>query len=114
MNKRAYIFCLIVLFLGFVVSYRVGVKLGEGNEQEILEQQVNGNPETSAGTPTEGYWVRAVDNIIFVYKHDGTTVIAETDIDISNLSEQEKSILEHGVYLESAEELFKYLEANTS
>ena len=52
--------------------------------------------------------------MIFVYKSDKTTVIAETDINISRLSTSEKNILNDGIYLENSEELFKYLEANTS
>ena len=38
----------------------------------------------------------------------------ETDIDISDFSLKEKNMLQNGVYYENAEELFKYLESNTS
>ena len=114
MNKRAYIFYLVILFCGFFIAYMAGVKIGSGGNENVQEQAANVDPETSSTTPTEGYWVKAVDNIIYVYKSDAETEIAETDIDISGFSDQEKSILENGVYLENAEELFKYLEANTS
>ena len=78
------------------------------------DKVVNVNPQTETENLSEGYWVKAVNNKIFVYKSDGTTIVAETDIDISECSNSERSILENGVYLESAEELFKYLESNTS
>ena len=42
------------------------------------------------------------------------TIMAETDIDISDFSLKEKNMLQNGVYYENAEELFKYLESNTS
>lgn len=114
MNRRAYIFYLMILVCGFILAYVAGVKMGSGTEQSNIEKEANVVPETSTSTPTEGYWVKSVDDIIYVYKSDRTTVVAETDINISGLSDKEKSILENGVYLENAEELFKYLEANTS
>lgn len=118
MNKRAYIFCLSVLICGFIVAYAAGVKMGRaGNEADDnnKDKVVNVNPQKDTDIlSTEGYWVKAVNNKIIVYKDDGTTMVAETDIDISEFSNSEKSILESGIYLESAEELFKYLESGTS
>ena len=113
MNRRAYIFCLSILICGFVVAYICGMKMGSGQDN-VREQAVNVNPQQENVTSSEGYWVKANDNKIFVYKSDGETMIAETGIDISEFSNQERSILENVVYLENAEELFKYLESNTS
>lgn len=114
MSKRAYILYLIVFVLGFIIAYLAGVQLGTYNYNADTEKTVNVNPEKETDTLTEGYWVRASNDKIIVYKSDGETIIAETDIDISEFSASEKKILENGVYLESAEKLFKYLEANTS
>ncbi|MFQ9515456.1 MAG: hypothetical protein ACLRZ9_06470 [Eubacterium sp.] len=114
MSKRAYIFCFIVFILGFIVAYLAGVELGTYRYNTNQDKQVNVNPEKETEALTEGYWVKANNNKIYVYKSDGETIVAETDIDISEFSNQEKKILENGIYLESAEKLFKYLEANTS
>lgn len=116
MNKHAYIFYLSLLIVGFLVAYLSGLKLGVSNSNGINnDKTVNVSPEIESNiSVTEGYWVKSNDNKILVYKSDGNTIIAETDIDISECSEQEKKILENGVYLENAEKLFKYLEANTS
>ena len=114
MSKRAYIFTFIVCILGFVIAYLAGVKLGTYDYEDNSDKTVNVNPEKETDSPTEGYWVKATNSKIYVYKSDGETIVAETDIDISEFSLQERSILENGIYLESAEELFKYLEANTS
>ena len=114
MNKRAYIFYLTILVCGFVIAYVSGFQIGSNTEPSNMEKEVNVNPEVSTSEPTQGYWVKAVEDKIYVYKSDKTTLVAETDINISSLSDKEKSILENGVYLENAEELFKYLEANTS
>ncbi len=114
MNKRAYIFYLTIFIIGFGIAYVCGLKTGMEDEPIINnEQAVNAKPDENKNQE-EGYWVKAIDNVIFVYKSDKTTVIAETDINISQLSTSEKNILDDGIYLENSEELFKYLEANTS
>ena len=46
-------------------------------------------------------------------KRQENDTLAETDIDISDFSSKE-NMLQNGVYYENAEELFKYLESNTS
>ena len=43
-----------------------------------------------------------------------STVVAETDIVVSRLPEADRKVLENGIYIENAEKLFKFLEANTS
>lgn len=112
MNKRAYIFYLVVFIIGFGIAYCCGLK--EGMEDEISHNQSTINAVQNNEESEEGYWVKAIDNVIFVYKSDKKTVIAETDINISQLTTSEKNILVDGIYLENSEELFKYLEANTS
>lgn len=112
MNKRAYIFYLVVFIIGFVIAYLCGINVGVEDELSHNKHTVNAIPSNDESE--EGYWVKAIDNVIFVYKSDKKTVIAETDINISQLSTREKNILVDGIYLENSEELFKYLEANTS
>lgn len=114
MNKRAYIFYLTIFIIGFGIAYICGLKAGMEDDAIINnEQAVNVKPDNNE-SQEEGYWVKAINNVIFVYKSDKTTVIAETDINISELSASEKNVLDDGIYLENSEELFKYLEANTS
>lgn len=114
MNKRAYIFYLTVFIIGFGIAYICGLKVGM-EDSTIMHNKKAVNVEPNDNQSEEdGYWVKSIDNVIFVYKSDKTTVIAETDINISELSTSEKNILDDGIYLENSEELFKYLEANTS
>ena len=110
MNKRAYIFCLIVLIIGFSISYICGSKFGNRNSKTISNQI---ETETSK-SKISGFWVKIKDGSVFVYQSDGQTVVSETGIDISQLSDQEIKILETGVYLETAQELFNFLESSTS
>ena len=117
MNKRAYIFCLIVFIIGFSLAYIVGMKIGTEEGETLKEKVVNVSPNQNSNsneTEAEGYWVKTLNDKIIVYKKDGTTIVAETDINVSRLSDTDQKVLEHGIYLESAEELFKFLEANTS
>lgn len=113
MNKRAYIFYLTIFIIGFGIAYICGLTAGMENQTVYHGTEANVAPDSDSPTE-EGYWVKAVNNVIFVYKSDKTTMIAETDINISQLSTKEKNILSDGIYLENSEELFKYLEANTS
>lgn len=112
MNKRAYIFYLTIFIIGFGIAYICGLKAGM--EDGVIPNGTAANVMPNNQQEEEGYWVKAIDNVIFVYKSDKTTVIAETDINISELSASEKNVLDDGIYLENSEELFKYLEANTS
>ena len=99
MSKRAYIFYLLVLIIGFGIAYVSGIRFGTNN---------------NVNEHTENKSIIAVDNKLNVYKKDKKTIMAETDIDISDFSLKEKNMLQNGVYYENAEELFKYLESNTS
>ena len=116
MSKRAYIFYLLVLMIGFGIAYVSGIRCGTNNNvnKYTENKSINTNSLTDENSEVEGYWIIAVDNKLNVYKKDKKTIMAETDIDISDFSLKEKNMLQNGVYYENAEELFKYLESNTS
>lgn len=116
MSKRAYIFYLLVLIIGFGIAYVSGIIFGTNNNvnKYTENKSINTNSLTDENSEVEGYWIIAVDNKLNVYKKDKKTIMAETDIDISDFSLKEKNMLQNGVYYENAEELFKYLESNTS
>ena len=116
MRKRAYIFYLLVLIIGFGIAYVSGIRFGTNNNvnKHTENKSINTNSLTDENSEVEGYWIIAVDNKLNVYKKDKKTIMAETDIDISDFSLKEKNMLQNGVYYENAEELFKYLESNTS
>ena len=98
-SKRAYIFYLLVLIIGFAIAYVSGIRFGTNNNvnKYTENKSINTNSLTDENSEVEGYWI-----------------MAETDIDISDFSLKEKNMLQNGVYYENAEELFKYLESNTS
>lgn len=107
MNKRAYIFCLVaaVIVATFIIGYNIGTN----------KQSNNFNSQTNAEIKErEGYWLQSVEGYIVVFENDRATVVASTEIPVSGLSKKEQDILEEGFYFDTAEELFKFLEANTS
>ena len=116
MSKRAYILYLLVLIIGFGIAYVSGIRFGTNNNvnKYTENKSINTNSLTDENSEVEGYWIIAVDNKLNVYKKDKKTIMAETDIDISDFSLKQKNMLQNGVYYENAEELFKYLESNTS
>ena len=115
MSKRAYIFCLVIFIIGFLAAYIVGVEIGTKEGDNLKEKVVNVSPDNKSDSKeVEGYWVKGLNDKIVVYKKDGKTVVAETDIVVSRLPEADRKVLENGIYIENAEKLFKFLEANTS
>lgn len=121
MNKRAYIFCLCIFFVAFIIAYLAGAGATYVKDEEVTtkeEAYVNGNTSTTASEESDneidGYWIKSVDGKIVVYRKDGKTVFAKTEIRVENLTEREISVLENGLYIETPDELFNYLESNTS
>ena len=116
MYKRAFIFYLMILVIVFVATYFIGFSIGKETSYNGLDSSADvvTSKSDKDKADAEGYWVLSVKGVICVYRDDKKTLVAETDIDISFFDEKEKNILKNGIYFENAEELFKYLEANTS
>lgn len=113
MNKRAYIFYLLVLIIGFGLAYLCGVRLGK-DICEDANNQINKETATVDNVIYNGYWIKSVEGYVNVYEQDGKTEIAQTDIMVTQLSEREQNLLETGIYFSKAEDLFRFLEANSS
>ena len=110
MNRRAYIFYLIVFICGFVITFFCGYKYAITNPPKTVENNVSPN----AFEESNGYWILTENNHVMVYNYDKSVLIADTEIDVSKLSDLEQAILLDGIYIENPSELFKYLEAYTS
>lgn len=108
MNKRAYIFCLLALII--VATFEIGYNIGIRKENNTNNSKTN----AEVSSKEEGYWIQAVDGMVTVFEEDKETVVATTEISVSYFSEEEQEVLEEGFYFETAEELFNFLEANTS
>lgn len=123
MRSKSYIFCFIVLIAVFLLSYTAGLYYGKDSAPK--KEQVNtanikteteskkDNIVDSTESKLEGYWIKAMNNHIVIYSGDGA-VLSNTEIAIDNFTESEKSILKEGIYVETAQKLFRYLESYTS
>lgn len=108
MNKRAYIFCLLALII--VATFEIGYNIGKRKENNTNNSQAN----AEVSSKEDGYWIQSVDGMITVFENDKETVVATTEIYLSIFSKEEQEVLKHGFYFDNAEELFNFLEANTS
>lgn len=124
MNKKSYIFCFVVFMVIFMAAYVAGnfivmdkekesVKLNEANVNVIDETKTETTSVTNTNISIGGYWIKADENYIVIYNRDGT-LVSNTEICIDNFTDSEKKILTEGIYVETAEDLFRYLESYTS
>ena len=79
MSKRAYIFYLLVLIIGFGIAYVSGIRFGTNNNvnKYTENKSINTNSLTDENSEVEGYWIIAVDNKLNVYKKDKKTIMVK-------------------------------------
>lgn len=121
MSKKSYIFCFVVFIIFFIMVYFTGktiVKTDEDNKNNINEVNVavEDNEKVSdknGQKQVAGYWIKTDNNYIVIYNNKGE-IITNTEISDVNFSDTDKQILKEGIYVETAEDLFRYLESYTS
>jgi hypothetical protein len=112
MKRKTYIFCFVALIILFISAYFAGsysVKKNNIKYNKVDSEVITNNIERKA----TGYWIRIKNGYIVIYNYNDE-FIANTAISSEYLSEEERLILEDGVYVESAHELFRFLESYTS
>ena len=58
MSKRAYIFYLLVLIIGFGIAYVSGIRFGTNNNViNTPNKSINTNSLTNENSEVEGYWI---------------------------------------------------------
>lgn len=121
MSKKSYIFCFVAFIIFFIAVYFAGksiVKTDNNKEKSINEVNVaveNNETATKESNHREvaGYWMKTDNHYIVIYNNKGE-IITNTEISVVNFSDTDKQILEDGIYVETAEDLFRYLESYTS
>ena len=111
MKRKTYIFCFGALIILFVSAYFVGAFIGKRHTAQY--NKVDNEVVTSISKMTSGYWIRLKEGYIVIYNYKDEFV-ANTAISSEFLTEEERNILEDGIYVESANDLFRYLESYTS
>lgn len=116
-------FMVSLLGIGYQMSYQYVVDRHEAQvkaEQEQEREQIPEAPEeelvTTKGTAqkNEGYYLCALQGYVVVYLGDHETIYEMTEIQLDTLPDNVRSEVESGKYVETARELYGFLENYSS
>jgi hypothetical protein len=99
--------------MGMAVSFLAGKRFA-AEEPPVTKTNAVANYEPASTGEVQGFWLKLQNNKIVIYDKTKEHMIAETDIRKSDCSVRDIHLLENGIYLETMEGLFKYLQAHTS
>lgn len=106
------------LIAGNEVSYRSmlakekivdSVKHKKTDSIEIRQSSAKGD-----SIPDDSYYLKELHGYVAVYLQDGITLYEITDLSVGNLPDEVRTDLENGIYLDSAERLYGFLENYSS
>lgn len=92
-------------------------KLQTAQETEQRKEEPGEMPEiTESMTVQEPYEyiLKETDGVLVVYERDGTTILLETSIKVSNLDPDTQALLQEGVLIRDERELYDLLESYSS
>ena len=116
-------FMVSLLGIGYQMSYQYVVDRQEAQvkaEQEQEREQIPEAPKeelvTTKGTAqkNEGYYLCALQGYVVVYLGDHETIYEMTEIQLDTLPDNVRSEVESGKYVETARELYGFLENYSS
>lgn len=118
-------FMVSLLGIGYQMSYQYVVDRHEAQvkaeqEQEQEREQIPEAPKeelvTTRGTAqkNEGYYLCALQGYVVVYLGDHETIYEMTEIPLDTLPDNVRSEVESGKYVETARELYGFLENYSS
>ena len=116
-------FMVSLLGIGYQMSYQYVVDRHEAQvkaEQEQEREQIPEAPKeelvTTRGTAqkNEGYYLCALQGYVVVYLGDHETIYEMTEIQLDTLPDNVRSEVESGKYVETARELYGFLENYSS
>lgn len=116
-------FMVSLLGIGYQMSYQYAVDRHEAQvkaEQEQEREQIPEAPKeelvTTKGTAqkNEGYYLCALQGYVVVYLGDHETIYEMTEIQLDTLPDNVRSEVESGKYVETARELYGFLENYSS
>ena len=116
-------FMVSLLGIGYQMSYQYVVDRHEAQvkaEQEQEREQIPEAPKeelvTTKGTAqkNEGYYLCALQGYVVVYLGDHETIYEMTEIQLDTLPDNVRSEVESGKYVETARELYGFVENYSS
>lgn len=106
------------LIAGYEVSYRnmlAQEKVLDAVQKEKSDSiQIRRSSAKGEAVSDHSYYLKDLHGYVAVYLQDGTTIYEITDLSVNNLPEKVREDLKNGLYLDSAEELYGFLENYSS
>lgn len=107
------LFAVGLLTAGYQLSYRHVMDRQAARAEEEIPTTESISAE-GAAVQDEGYYLSELQGYVAVYLSDRTTIYEFTEIPVSDLPEEVQQELASGKYVETAEELYGFLENYSS
>ena len=106
-------FAAVLLTAGYQLSYRhvMDRQAARADETAPTTERISAE---GAAVQEEGYYLSELQGYVAVYLNDRTTIYEFTEIPVSDLPEEVQQELASGKYVETAEELYAFLENYSS
>lgn len=112
---------ILIVFSVITVGYQLTYEYTNTKAQQSKEQMLKEHIEKSGSISTKGdavknngYYISSLQGYIVVYCDDHKTVYEVTDIPINSLPKDIQEKIMDSMYIESAEELYQFLENYSS
>lgn len=109
----AVFFAVILLTAGYQLSYRRVMDRQSARAEEEVPTTESISAEGDA-VQEEGFYLSELQGYVTVYLSDKTTIYELTEIPLSDLPEEVRQEVASGKYVETAEELYAFLENYSS
>lgn len=103
--------------LGYEMTYQYTNARAEQNRQQIQTESIQKSDSISTkGTAMKnnGYYISSLQGYVVVYYGDHKTIFEVTDIPVNSLPESILNKVMDSIYIESEEELYRFLENYSS
>ena len=106
------------LIAGYEVSYRNMLAKEKSVDTAQIENpdsiKIRRSSAKGEFVTDNSYYLKELQGYVAVYLQDGTTLYEITDLSVDDLPNEVKTELENGIYMNSAEELYGFLENYSS
>lgn len=108
-----FLFVAVLLTAGYQLSYRhvMDRQAARAEEESPTTESISAEGEA---VQDEGYYLSELQGYVVVYLDDRSTIYEFTEIPVSDLPQEVQQELASGKYVETAEELYAFLENYSS
>lgn len=106
-----------VITLGYQMTYQYTNTKAEQNRLEAKTESLQNSDSISTkgnAMKNSGYYISVLQGYVVVYYSDHKTIFEVTDIPVSSLPENVQDKVMNSIYMESEEQLYRFLENYSS